>query len=547
MRDDSNMARERDLWDFVQTPPRLLGPDEIFERADEELLRSLNENRSIERKPASYGGAPLGEYICMWANTLPDGGVMAIGVQNNGDIEGCMKLSGDQVNEREKTGHVFCPDAKCQSRQVKVRNRDGQQDFVILFRVWYNPNVVVRDSKGEVFVRKGDSKCRLSPEEIRELQVDKGETSFEQQPCPLSFPDDFESGAISQFVDKVRKARNLSEQLTVPEVLNVRHLGTIRKGAFVPNYACGLLFGKDPLRLIPGCKIRFQRFEGEQERTGQRYNAVKDVVLEGNVPSLIQQVEAMLESQLRVFSPLDESGKFFPVPEYPKPAWYEAIVNACVHRSYGNGMKNMPIFVKMFDDRLVVESPGPFPPFVTPENIYDVHQPRNPKLMDALFYLDLVKCAHEGARRIRDTMAEMKLPEPEFRQVEEGHFIVRVTLRNNIKQRRAWIDKDVSRLVTEAIAADLTEEEKRVLNWAAEHDSITISDANKLLVISWQSARKLLLGLAARRIFQYVRFKKYEKDKRDPQAFFRLRSNKPLPEGAFEQVITLEVMAGQED
>jgi ATP-dependent DNA helicase RecG len=55
-------------------------------------------------------------------------------------------------------------------------------------------------------------------------------------------------------------------------------------------------------------------------------------------------------------------------------------------------MKNMPIFVKMFDDRLVIESPGPFPPFVTPESIYDSHQPRNPALMDALFYLEITRC-----------------------------------------------------------------------------------------------------------------------------------------------------------
>jgi hypothetical protein len=111
-----------------------------------------------------------------------------------------------------------------------------------------------------------------------------------------------------------------------------------------------------------------------------------------------------LESQLRTFSPLDKKMKFFPQPEYPKPAWYEAIVNACVHRSYGNGMKTMPIFVKMFDDRLVIESPGAFPAFVTPENIYESHIPRNPWLMDALFYIGYVQCAHEGTRRIRDTL-----------------------------------------------------------------------------------------------------------------------------------------------
>jgi hypothetical protein len=134
-------------------------------------------------------------------------------------------------------------------------------------------------------------------------------------------------------------------------------------------------------------------------------------------------------------------------------------------------------------------------------------------------------------------MEAMRLPAPEFsqKQSEVGSEIVRVILRNNIKQRRAWIDRDVSKIVSEAIASDFSELERRAVNWVAEHDRITISDANTLLGVTWPNAKKLLLGLAEKKVFQYIRFKPYIKDKRDPKAYFRLRSNLPLPEGAFEQ------------
>jgi post-segregation antitoxin (ccd killing protein) len=134
-------------------------------------------------------------------------------------------------------------------------------------------------------------------------------------------------------------------------------------------------------------------------------------------------------------------------------------------------------------------------------------------------------------------MKSMGLPVPTFIQntSESAVRSVIVTLSNNIKQRRAWIDQDVSKLVSEAIAADLNESEKQALNWAAANGRITISDANKHLEISWQAAQQLLLGLARKRIFQYVRFRPYQKDVRDPRAFFRLRSAQPLPDGAFEQ------------
>lgn len=396
-----------------------------------------------------------------------------------------------------------------------------------------------RTTSGKVFQRQGDSNYQLkTPEEIRDLQADKGVFSFEQYPCSLTYPDDFVAASIASFITTVRKQRKMPEELTDDEVLNLRHLGEIKDGVFTPNVACAVLFGKDPLRLIPGCKIRFLRFEGEVEKTGQEYNAIKDEVIEGNVHELIRQIESLLSSQLRTFSPLDKAGKFFPIQEYPHEAWFEAVVNACVHRSYGNGMKNMPIFVRMFDDRLVIESPGPFPPGVTPDNIYTQHKPRNPHLMDALFYMELTRCAHEGTRRMRDTMLAMKLPKPEFEQPVGNYTLVRVTLRNNIKQRRAWIDKDVSRLVSEAIAADLSQDEKRVLNWVAEHQAITVNDAVKLLAVSWQKAHKILFGLTRARVLQYIRFREYKKDVRDPRAFFRLRSNTPIPDGAFEANLT---------
>lgn len=341
---------QRDLNESPELSERLLGPDEIFDGADEELLKKLSESRHIERKPAAFSGDKIGDYLCMWANTSPAGGILVCGMNDDGTFGGCLKLTTQQVNDREKAGHVYCPDAKFETKQVRVKNAQGDDDFALIFRVQYNQNAVVQTVAGNVFVRRGDSKCQLKGDEIRELKADKGEVSFEQQRCGLKFPADFNETAIDQFVSRVKKARKLDERLSVVEVLIQRRLGQIHQGEFAPNIACMLLFATDPIVKVPGCKIRFQRFDGELERTGAKYNAVKDEILEGCVAELIAQIETVLESQLRIFSPLDARGKFFPVPEYPKMAWYETVVNACVHRSYGNGMKNMPIFVKMFDE-----------------------------------------------------------------------------------------------------------------------------------------------------------------------------------------------------
>src|SRR5690606_20478275 len=138
------------------------------------------------------------------------------------------------------------------------------------------------------------------------------------------------------------------------QVLVLRGLGKMVDGTFVPNYACALLFGRLPSLVLPGAKIRFLRFEGNEEGTGASWNAVKDAFIEGAIPRLIAGVEVLLDGQLRTFSKLDRQHRFSPSLEYPKEAWYEALVNACIHRSYGNGHMNMTTTIKMFDDRLVI-------------------------------------------------------------------------------------------------------------------------------------------------------------------------------------------------
>ncbi len=90
--------------------------------------------------------------------------------------------------------------------------------------------------------------------------------------------------AVSDFVAAVRAAQKSLSRCSEPEVLILRRLGRAVGGVFRPNYACLLLFGRDPLRLIPGCKIHFQRFEGEVEGTGDKYNVSKEAILEGRVP-----------------------------------------------------------------------------------------------------------------------------------------------------------------------------------------------------------------------------------------------------------------------
>ena len=458
----------------------------------------------------------------MWANTAPDGGILVVGMEDDGAVSGCDKLSIHQINHLESTRIDYCPDSRSESKRINAVNVDGQPDWLLVVRVFYRADKVVRVSSGNAYWRIADKRKRLSEEEIRELQIEKGEIDFELEPCGLSYPAEFNSTLIKEFVERFARMRGLSPH-TDEEVLALAHLGKRKGLTFVPNTACALLFALDPRSKFLGCFVRFLRFDGETEGTGEKFNAVKDIHIEGSVPAMIYEAADILSGQLREFSKLGKDGKFYTAPEYPQPAWYEALVNACVHRSYS--LRTMNVFVKMFDDRLEVESPGGFPPLVTPQNIYDVHKPRNPYLMEALLYLDFVKCAHEGTRRMRDTMDEAKLPAPEFRQVDAAATpLVRVVLRNDVRQRRAWVDADVTYVVGDSVMKDLNEDEKRAINFAAEYGEVSVSDVQRLTKRSWPSAKRLLTKLVVKKILEH----RIRKDlDRDPQARFAIRAVSP--------------------
>jgi len=498
----------------------VLTVDEIYERAaDSVLLSSLGEDRRSERKSARIAPRDLGDYFSMWSNT-PGGGLIFVGIEKDGEITGFSGCSPDQINDIDDAARVYCCDSRYESKRVVVRKLNGSDDFVLAIKVNYRPERVVKTGSGKAFKRVSDKIHQLSEEEIRELQIAKGEVSYELEASPLKFPDDFNMNLVEEFIRNVVRQNDLNLPHETTEVLTHQHLGKNRNGIFTPNNACCLLFARDPLDQFPGCKIRFMRYDGEVELTGEKYNVVKDVTADGPIPILLKSAEQIISSQLREYSALGSDGRFYSMPEYPPMAWYEAIVNAVVHRSYS--LRNMNIFVYMFDDRLEVKSPGALPPMVTPENIFTVHHPRNPFLMNALRYFGLVKCANEGTRRMRDAMLDVKLPPPVFSESHNVGGNVVVCLKNNYKQRRKYIDKNAANhVISEALFKSLSTEEVSLINYVCEYKTINVSQAMKVIGREWGTTRKRLDCLEKKGIFQ----RKHRKDLlRDPNAHYFLVS-----------------------
>lgn len=472
--------------------PQLWTADDIFNSCDADVLRRFSEDSRVERKLGTISPKLLAEYVSMWANTQPYGGVTFLGVKNEGGIAGCKGVEQAHLNEIEAV-RALCPDARLEFKRVAAVNDEGQRDFVLVMRVYYREDKLVETSSAEAFIREGDRKRRLTEVEKREVRLSKGQLDVESEMVPLIYPVDFDQTLLSEYRGQYIAKRKLKDRYSVEDILCLSKLGKRTAKGFEPNLGCTLLFAHDPRIIVPGAFVRILRYDGPEEQFGAKLNIIADRVVEGPLPLQIAEAAEFIGSQIRNFTRLGRDGRFETSPEFPREVWLEAIVNAVVHRSYN--LKNMNIFVKMFEDRLVVESPGAFLPPTTGETVFEAHNPRNPNTMWAMYYFDFVQCAFEGTRRMRDMMREANLPDPIFVQKSGGTFQVSVTLKNNAEHRKIYVRSEAAAGINPEIYAGLSEGEKMIVNYLADNSRVNVQDAGRIIALEWRATKAVLDAL----------------------------------------------------
>ena len=130
-------------------------------------------------------------------------------------------------------------------------------------------------------------------------------------------------------------------------------------------------------------------------------------------------------------------GIFVTGEEYQEFVRTEIVVNAVAHRDYG--IKVTDIQIKMFDDRLEVDSPGIFAGMVNKDNIRYTHFSRNPKIATFLKDYGYVKEYGEGVDRMCKELESIGLPAPVF---NNSTFILKTMVRRaiyKIRQNNALI------------------------------------------------------------------------------------------------------------
>ena len=194
-------------WSTVAPPKEglvdLWTPDDMFAELisqGESALARFNEDSRIEYKSSRLRGRELGDYFSMWANTQPYGGIICLGIENDGTISGCLRVGNGKLAELEGTGEQFCPDAHYDCRRIQATASNGNQDFILAIRVLYHPTKLVETTSGEAYVRVGNRKRRLTEDEKREIRISKGQIAYEKESVNLNFPSDFDDHLLREFL-----------------------------------------------------------------------------------------------------------------------------------------------------------------------------------------------------------------------------------------------------------------------------------------------------------------------------------------------------------
>lgn len=375
--------------------------------ADVKNALRLEEGHFIDVKSIDIAPAKLTRTIASFANA--DGGEVYIGIAE--DKATRRKHWRGFLQPEDANGHIqIFEELFPLSRDFRYEFLRGPGKSGLVLRVSVQKTVgVVKASGGGVFVRRGAQNIPVNtPEALGRLHRNKGITSFETQTVSIPLDAVTNSEVIIGFMLEV--------------VPIAEPLPWLRKQLLItdekPTVAAVLLFSDEPQAALPKrSAIKIYRYK-TSEREGSRESlAFNPLTIEG---CLYQQIEGAVKQTAKIIEQIRVLGPDgLESIQYPQVTLHEIITNAVLHRDYGIADD---VHVRIFDNRVEVESPGRLPAHITPLNILSERFARNGNIVRLInkFPDPPNKDVGEGLNTAFAAMKQLKLAPPVIRQAENS-------------------------------------------------------------------------------------------------------------------------------
>ena len=475
--------------------------DELLELIAE-VQRHQSELTGVEVKSAR-GGTPLisvREALSAFANRT-GGGVLLFGVDEGAGF-GVVGV-GDAQRLQEEIGHLAANDMVPALRpEFTVAEIDGKT--VVAVEVaevpaiqkpcYYRPAQL----QGGSFIRVGLSNRHMTDYEIFGYVSARSQPRFDAAPVPQATLDDLDRDRLVAFLTRLRqnRPRAVFPDLPFEQVLaQLRVLVRDEDGILRPTLAGLLTFGTYPQAFESQLVITFLQYYGtdpaEPTPRGERF--MDNQKFEGPVVEVIEAAVNHVLASIRKSSLID--GLFRrDIPEYPEEAIREAVVNAVAHRDYSHYARGTYVQIRLFADRLEIQSPGGLYGVVTEETLGDLSSTRNQELVRFLEDLRLVENRGSGIRAMIGAMRRANLEPPIFR---DHRTFFQVTFRNH-----TLMSPDTITWLNRFAALRLNDHQRVALACLRHNDQITNSDYRRLNTVDGWTATGDLRGLVQARLVE---------------------------------------------
>jgi ATP-dependent DNA helicase RecG len=277
------------------------------------------------------------------------------------------------------------------------------------------------------YIRVGNTNRLMTDYEIFGYVSARAQPTFDEELIPNAKLEDLNQERLSEYIKLLKRTRSQASYLSFPfeKILTQLRIAVEKDGALRPTLAGLLMFGNFPQSFEPQLVITFLQYYGTTETEkapgGERF--LDNRKFEGTIPEILENSVNYVLASIRKSSLI--TGLFRKdIPEYPEEAVREAIVNAVAHRDYSPFVRGSYIQVRLFVDRLEIQSPGGLYGNVTEETLEEEHSTRNRVLMRLMEDLHLVENRGSGINAMIEVMRRANLEPPRFQDKRSSFWVI---------------------------------------------------------------------------------------------------------------------------
>jgi ATP-dependent DNA helicase RecG len=434
--------------------------------AERDRLLSLEEGHFVELKATAVSTKKLGQTVSAFANAT--GGDLYVGIGETEVLGTKIRTWHGFIDQEAANGHLQSLEALFPlgaEYSYEFLSCPGSKGLVLHIAVQRTPQIARAHNK-KVYVRLGAQNIEVKgTEPLRRLELDKGIVSYESQPVNADLNVLTKSEKLAEFI------KNVVPMQTPTVFIRKQALSRSHK----PVVSGVLLFAEEPQAMLPKSGVKLFRYKTDKQPS--RETLVDPEPIEGTAYELIHDAVRKTIAMVEGIQRLGPKG-FEPVV-YPVKALHEIITNAVLHRDYSMATD---VQIRVFDNRIEIESPGRLPGHVTTRNILKTQFSRNGVLVRLIhkFPNPPNKDVGEGLNTAFDEMKKLRLKPPVIRETD-------------------------SSVVVEIRHDRLASPEETIMDYLANHAEITNRRARELTgIVSENTMKNVLLRLAKSNLIEAI-------------------------------------------